>query len=281
MILVTGATGGVGGEVVRQLLAAGEKVRVLARDPAKAAKLGPAFVVKGDLLDADAFAPALAGVAKLFLMAGAQDVPAVAANAASAAKKAGVRHVVLLSSSTILMDPPVTIGGWHLQAEQALEAAGLACTMLRPGNFASNALRWAPTIKAQGAVFTPGGDGKSAPIDPYDIASVAAKALLTTGHEGKRYVLTGEEVMTVAEQVAIIGAALGRPLRLVEVPEAGARAGMAKSGMNDVMIEAILQLMRGGGGGGEALRTSTVRDVTGVAPRTFAAWVGANLHAFG
>ena len=88
MILVTGATGGVGGEVVRQLLAAGEKVRVLARDPAKAAKLGPAFVVKGDLLDADAFAPALAGVAKLFLMAGAQDVPAVAANAASAAKKA-------------------------------------------------------------------------------------------------------------------------------------------------------------------------------------------------
>jgi uncharacterized protein YbjT (DUF2867 family) len=281
MILVTGATGDVGGEVVRQLVAAGETVRVLARDPVKAAKLGPAVeVVRGDLLQPETLTAALVGAEKLFLMAGAEDLPAVAQHAIPAAKHAGVRHVVLLSSSTILTEPMVTIGKWHLAAEQHLEASGLAWTMLRPGNFASNALRWAPTIKAQGAVYGTAGDGKSAPIDPYDIASVAAKALTTPGHEGKRYVLTSEELLTMAEQVDAIGAAIGKPVRLIDVPEAGARAGMLKSGMNEVLVDALLELMTSVRTGGGARQTTTVREVTGVAPRTFATWVRAHLSAF-
>jgi uncharacterized protein YbjT (DUF2867 family) len=281
MILVTGATGNIGGEVMRQLAGAGEKVRALARDPAKAAKLGPTVeVARGDLLQPETLAAAFAGATKVFLMAHAQDLPAVAEHVASAAKRAGVAHVVLLSSSTTLMDPPVTLGAWHLAAEQRIEAAGLAWTALRPGNFASNALRWAPTIKAQGAVFAPAGLGKSAPIDPYDIASVAVKALTTPGHEGKKYVLTGEELLTTAEQVDVLATALGKPLRLVEVPEAGARAAMLKSGMNEVLAGAALEMLARARAGGGALRTTTVREVTGAEPRTFAAWVRAHLSAF-
>lgn len=281
MILVTGATGGVGGDLVRHLVTAGHQVRALARDPDKAARLLPGVeVVRGDLSKPETLPPALEGATRAFLMAGARELPAVAKDFVPAAKRAGVAHVVLLSSSTILFEPSVTIGNWHLAAEQELEASGLAWTMLRPGNFASNALRWAPTIKAQGAVFAPGGHGKSAPIDPYDIAAVAAKALTTPGHEGKKYVLTGEELLSAAEQVDIIGAAIGKPLRFVEVPEAAARAGMLKAGMDEVMAGAVLELILRDGSAGEPLRTTTVRDVTGVAPRTFAAWVKNHLAAF-
>jgi uncharacterized protein YbjT (DUF2867 family) len=281
MILVTGATGGVGGDVVRHLVKAGQPVRALARDPEKAAKLLPGVdVARGDLSKPDTLAPALEGATKAFLMAGAQELPAIAKDFVAAAKRAGVAHVVLLSSSTILLEPRVAIGAWHLAAEQELEASGLAWTMVRPGNFASNTLRWAPMIKAQGAVFGTGGHGKSAPIDPYDIAAVAATALATPGHEGKKYVLTGDELLSAAEQVAIIGAAIGKPLRYVEVPEAGARAGMQKAGMNEIMIDALLELLRRVDANDEALRTTTVRDVTGVAPRTFAAWVKDHVAAF-
>ena len=129
-------------------------------------------------------------------------------------------------------------------------------------------------------MFAPGGQGKSAPIDPHDISSVAAKALATPGHEGKRYVLTGEEILSAAEQVDILGAALGRPLRFVDVPEAGARAGMLKAGMDEVMVDALMELMSRVRTGSEALRTTTVRDMTDVARRTFAEWVKNHLAAF-
>jgi uncharacterized protein YbjT (DUF2867 family) len=281
MILVTGATGDIGGEVVRLLVQAGEKVRVLARDPAKAAKLGPGVeVARGDLLKPETLTAAIEGATKVFLMAHAKDLPVVAEHVCAEAKRAGVRHVVMLSSSTILMEPRGAIGRWHLAAEETLEAAGIASTMLRPGNFASNTLRWAATIKAQGAVFAPVGGGRSAPIDPRDIAAVAAKALTSPGHEGKKHLLTGPELMNVAEQVEAIGAALGKPLRVVEVPVAGARAGMIKAGMNEEIADAILELMTYRHEGGEAPRTATVREVTGAEPRTFATWARDHIAAF-
>jgi uncharacterized protein YbjT (DUF2867 family) len=281
MILVTGATGDIGGEVVRQLVAGGVRVRALARDPAKAAKLGAGVeVVKGDLLAPETLGAAFDGAEKVFLMGLGQQLPRIVEHAAPAAERAGVRHVVLLSSSTILTDPMVTIGKWHRAAEVRIEATGIPWTMLRPGNFMSNTLRWVATIKAQGAVFSPSGQGRSAPIDPRDIASVGVKALTTPGHEGKRHVLTGGALMTAAEQVEVLAAALGKPLRCVDVPEAGARAGMLKAGMNEEMADALLEVMRRVREGGEALQTTTVREVTGAEPRTFATWAAEHLAAF-
>jgi uncharacterized protein YbjT (DUF2867 family) len=280
MILVTGATGDVGGEVLRQVVAAGAAARALARDPAKATKLPPGVeVARGDLLQPDTLAAAFAGATKLFLMAHAQDLPRVAEHVVPIAKAAGVRHVVLLSSGTTLADPPVAIGRWHLAAEHELEASGMSWTMLRPGNFASNALRWAATIKAQGTVYAPGdGTGKSAPIDPFDIASVGATALTGEGHEGKKYLLTGEEVITAAEQIEIIARAIGKPVRLVPVPATGAKAGMMKSGMNEELADAVLELMTGRVS--DRLVSEDVRRVTGRAPRTFAEWAKNNVAAF-
>lgn len=280
MILVTGATGDVGGEVTRQLVGAGAKVRVLARDPAKAVKLGlDVEIAQGDLLRPETLDRAFQGVEKAFLMAHAPDLPAVAEHAVAAAVRAGVRHVVLLSSYSAAHPTPSAIGRWHRAAEVCIEQAGLAWTMLRPGNFASNSLRWAGSVKAQGVVYAPEGSGRTAPIDPQDIATVGARALLEPGHEGKRYLLTGEELTDTASLVATLGAALGRSLRLVEVPQVAARAGMLKSGLTEELADAILELTAGTYGREEHL-SRDVHAVTGAPARTFAQWVDAHLDAF-
>jgi uncharacterized protein YbjT (DUF2867 family) len=280
MIVVAGASGNIGTELVRHLAASGVRTRALSREPARLQPLPAAVeVARADLLEPATLDAAFAGAEKLFLMANAANLPRATSNALPAARRAGVRHVVLVSSAAVAIEPEVAIGRWHREAEEQVRATGLAWTFLRPGNFASNALRWAGTIRAQGAVFAPAGRA-SAPIDPRDIADVAARALTTEGHAGATHVLTGEELLTAAEQVAVIGAALGRALRFVDVPPEAARAGMARSGMEPAVADAIVELIVAGGAGRDALATTTVRAVTGRAPRAFAQWVQDHLAAF-
>ena len=278
MILVTGATGDVGGAIARRLVAAGAPLRVLARDPGKAAAaLGANVdVARGDLTRPAELAAAQAGVDKLFQMAHARDLPAVAEHAAAAALAAGVRHVVLLSSYTVATHPATAIGRWHHAAERALEATALPWTMLRPGNFASNTLRWAATIKGQGVAYSADGASTSAPIDPDDIAAVGFQALTTAGHEGQRYILTSEQQLSIADQAATIGRVIGKPVRFVDVPHEAARAGMLKSGLDEELTDAILELS----GSAETLCTTTVRDVTGKPARSYEDWVRAHQAAF-
>ncbi len=277
MILVTGATGNIGSEVLRQLVQGGHRVRVLARDPAKVAPLGAAGeVVRGDLTSPASLEGCFVGVRKALLMAPAHELPTVAEHFAASAKRAGVQHLVLVSSATILIDPRTVIGGWHLAAEEHVKGSGLRWTMLRPGNFNSNALRWAGSIRAQGAVFAPLGDGKTAPIDPRDIASVAVHALTREGHEGETHVLTGPDHLSPKEQVACIAEAIGKPVRFVDVSEAAARAAMLKSGMSETLADAVLELMRAS----NSVKTDAVREITGEPPRTFAEWAKEHAAAF-
>ncbi|HEY4223617.1 MAG TPA: NAD(P)H-binding protein [Myxococcota bacterium] len=275
-IFVTGATGQIGRPLVQQLLARGARVSLLTRRPAEAKALGAVDVVEGDLAHPDSYASSLKGCARAFFLGGGEEALARDGGAfAAAARAAGVAQVVAISSGTVEMKPKVVLGDWHLAMEEAIDKTGIAATFLRPDNFASNALRWAGGIKAKSMVFSTHADGQSVPIDPRDIAAVAACALLEPGHEGKRYVLSGPAVMTAREQVACIGAELGRTLQVVEVPAERARAGMIESGMSAAMANAVLELM------GQAPRpTTTVRDVTGVDARTFATWVKDNRAAF-
>lgn len=282
MILVTGATGTVGSEVVNQLLEAGAPVRVLARDPAKAAaKLpGGVAVVPGDLAAPESLGAAFAGVDKAFVLSTGPEMVKLDGNAVEAAKKAGVGHVVYLSVLGAAREQGTTLDRWHRESEKNIEASGLPWTFVRPGAFASNALAWIPSIKAQGMVFSPAGEGKSAPIDPHDIAGVAVKALTSPGHEGKAYGLTGPETLSTGEQVAKIGAAIGRPLRFVDVPPAAAREGMLKSGMPALLADALLEYMALTRAGNAAILTTTVADVLGRPARTFDAWLHDHVAAF-
>lgn len=217
---------------------------------------------------------------ELFAMFHAHDIPALSPALFESARRAGVRHVVFLSSATIHIEPPTQVGRWHLAGEEALKASGMAFTMLRPGNFNTNTFRWAATIRAQGKVFVPYAESRSTPIDQRDIAATAAAALTGSGHEGKTYALSGPEVLTPRRQVEILAATLGRPLELIEVPEAGARAGMVKAGMPEGLANAVLELMRAGAGEAHDLVTTAVRDVTGAPARTFETWARDHASAF-
>ena len=281
MILVTGATGTVGSEVVEQLLAAGHPVRVLTRHPEKAARYASSVeIAQGDLANPESLTAAFAGVDKAFLLATGPELAKLEGHAIEVAKKAGVKHLVKLSAAGAELDPGIAIGRWHRESEKNLEESGMAWTILRPGAFDSNALAWAAAIKDKGMVFHVTGNGKGTPIDPRDIAAVAVAALTTPGHEGKIYELTGPEALTTAEMVAKISKALGKPIQAIDAPEAAARSGMLAQGMPLVMVEAILELMALVRAGYRDKPTAVVEEVLGRPARTFDAWLQEHVTAF-
>ncbi|MFJ5924664.1 NAD(P)H-binding protein [Kitasatospora sp. NPDC092948] len=281
MALVTGATGNIGRELVRELDEKGARFRILVRDPARAAGLPErAERIIGDLGEPATLAPAFAGVDRLFLLTPGIGT-AHTAHAVSAAKAARVSHIVHLSSINVVGDPMPAMGRWHHRREGIVRASGIPATILRPGGFATNALEWAPTIHAEGYVLDPVGPGRFAPIDPADIAAVAALVLTESGHQGEEYALTGNEALTVADQVQIIAEAVGRD---IEVRETATPAQAVQSrfpdGAPQALADAITEgftLMRADTVG---FRTDTVERLLGRRPRTFADWCARNADAF-
>lgn len=279
-ILVTGATGTIGGEVARQLIAAGVRPRLLVRNPAKAREFeGKAEVVKCDLGDPAALERVMQGVEKLFLVASGADGQALEAKAVDAAKKAGVKHVVKLSVFGA-DEEMFTFARWHRPVEKQIEASGMAWTHLRPVNFMANMLGNIGSIKGQGAFYQPTGDGKTSVIDPADIGAVAVKALTEPGHEGKVYSLTGPEALSGAEQAAVMTKALGREVKFVDVPPEAAKQAMAGSGIPPVYVDALLDLLVAMKAGRTAAVTDTVQKVLGRKPATFEDWARRNAAAF-
>jgi len=281
MLLVIGATGNVGRELARELDATGTGFRVLTRDPARASGLpATAERVVGDLDDPATLARAFTGASRLFLLTPGIGTDHVR-HAVTAARAAGVRHIVHLSSFNVLGDPMPAMGRWHHDREQIIRASGIPATFLRPGGFMTNALDWLPTIRDGGYVLDPAGPGRYAPIDPTDIAAVAALALTEDGHQGREYVLTGDEALTVTEQVQILSAATGLDIKVREpaTPDEAIRARFP-NGAPPALADAILEgfaLLRADTTG---LRTDTVARLLGRKPGTFAAWCARNASVF-
>ncbi len=281
MILVTGATGTIGTEVVKLLLAQGEKVRVLARDPQKAAKLGAGVdVVQGDLDKPETLPAAFQGVTKLFLLAAGEDLARHEANALAAAQAAGVQYVVKISAAGAGDDDTLQLGRWHTAGEKQIKDAGIPWTIVRPGSFMSNTMAWVGSIKGQGVVYNPSGHGKTAPIDPKDIAAVAVAALTSTGHEGKVYEITGPQALSTADQAGKISAAIGRPIQCVDVSEEALRGAMLGQGMSPTLADALVELMLYIKNGNNSYVTNTVEQVLGREPRTFEEWLSEHAGIF-
>ncbi|MGZ2356792.1 NAD(P)H-binding protein [Streptomyces sp. 372A] len=281
MILVTGATGHIGRELTRELDAKGAELRLLVRDPDRSAGL-PARAERavGDLGKPATLPPAFAGVDKLFLLTQGIGTDYAAA-AIAAAEAAGVHHIVHLSSAHVVLDPIPAMGRWHHEREKIIRASRIPATFLRPGGFMTNALDWLPTIREADYVLDPVGPGRLAPIDPADIAAVAALALTEAGHEGEEYVLTGDETFTVAEQVRIISETVGRDIevRTAATPAEAVRFRFpdgAPRALADALTEGFT-LMRADTVG---FRTDTVERLLGRRPRTFADWCARNADAF-
>jgi uncharacterized protein YbjT (DUF2867 family) len=279
MILVTGASGKVGGQALRRLVEKGLEVRAFVRDPAKIDALGLGVeAVKGDMDQADTIPPAMAGVDKVLIVAGGWDIPGEDANVIAAAEKAGVGHVVLLSSLGV--EAAVASGPFHAPGEEMLRSSALSWTILRPAFFMANALMWRDTVVGQGVVYEPTGTGSHSLIHPADVGDVAAEVLATDGHAGQTYELTGPEALTSADCAAALSEALGREIRHVDVPEEAFRGGLAQAGVPAPVADNLAKYYVMVKAGEFATVTPTVSELLGRPGRTFREWAAENAGAF-
>lgn len=271
MILVAGATGNVGGALVRALTDEGEKVRGLTRDPDRAVLPAGATAVAGDLNDPAGLRPLLVGVRAVFLLSGYADMPGLLAEI----RAAGAERVVLMSgSSAESTGPDNPITDYMVASERAVTESGLPHTILRPRTFMSNTTQWLPQLRAGDVVRGPWGGVPVATVDPADIAAVAARALLTADHSGAVHPVTGPESLTPADRVAVLADVLGRPLRFENQPDDEARVAMEQE-MPAEYVAAFLSFFSGGHID-ESTVYPTVEQVTGRAPRTYREWATAN-----
>lgn len=281
-ILITGATGHVGRELLAELASRGRPVRAMTRRPEAIAPRPGVEIVRGDFEDAASLDAALAGVAAVFSMS-AQPVfgaptPTHDEALAAACRRAGVRRVVKLSAlGGGGRDPESPIVQWVRAAEATVIESGAEWTLLRPGRFMTNTLAWAAMIRRGDEVSIPMARRRAASIDPADVARVAALALCEPGHAGQRYELSGPEALSPADELAILGELLGRPLRLSELSNDAARAGMLRYGMPERVVDVILA-DSDSQHGAEVL--PTVGELTGRPPRRFADWAAAHRAAF-
>ncbi|GHD84187.1 NAD(P)H-binding protein [Streptomyces naganishii] len=275
MIVVTGATGNVGRALVDRLLAADRPVRALTRDPLRAGLPERAEVVRHRPDDPRSL---FAGAGALFLYAQAGGERT--AELLRAAREAGVRHVVMLSSAIIAegADETHPIHVMHATVERQVRESGLDWTFLRPGAFAANALHWAPQIRAGNTVRGVFADALTAPVHEDDIAAVAERALLDGGHEGAVHRLTGPEAITNAEQVATLGQALGRTLAYTEIPPGEAAAALYP-GLPPHLVQALMKTFEATVGVPPEI-TGTVEKITGTPARTFAQWAASHTADF-
>jgi uncharacterized protein YbjT (DUF2867 family) len=243
-VLVTGANGNVGRNLAPSLVRSGCDVRVLVRNSARHPKADGARIVEGDLAEPSSLRPAIAGVDSVFLLLtllpGVEDFESVVTEIAAA----GVRHIVLLSSVTVLSDDRNVLGELNRKAERSVASSGVEYTFLRAGAFHSNALAWAESIRSSDVVYDSYADFVSSPVDPRDIALVAREALLRTEHRGAIHTLTGPEKLSFQDQAGILGEVLGRDITFCELGTAKARSAMIRSGRKPERVDSLLRMQR-------------------------------------
>ena len=284
MILVTGATGKVGQELVRRLSEARVPFRALVRSAGKAVRIreagGEALV--GDLGDDRVMAGALRGADRFFLLTNSvPEQPAMEARLAALAKAAGVRHIVKLSSSGAdAADAPLFLR-LHRDAERHVEASALGWTHLRPAFFMQNYLDYAGAIRAQGILASTGGAGRHADVDARDIGEVAARVLTQPGHEGRAYEITGRETHSFEDVARRIAKICGREVRFVQLSREEGRRQLLTSGESEWSADAWIELLDWfERGHGDAAAPDAER-ILGRPPRTLDTFLRENVREFG
>lgn len=269
-VLVVGATGNVGSQVVRRLLEEGRPARALSRTPEAADLPAGVELVRGDLTDPASIENALTGVDVVFLV-----WPGVGtAHASAVAKLLASRQVVYLSSAGIDDTRPAQadpINQMHADVEQTLEESGTDWTFLRCTSFAASLLEWCEPVR-EGVVREAFGGASRTLLHESDIADVAVEILLDGTHRGERLYLSGPEPLTQFEQVRIIGETLGTPVRFEEVPLDELRAHMRGEGWAEPDIEGMITAYTAMSEADQPV-WDTVERVTGHAPRSLTQWV--------
>ena len=213
-VLVTGATGTVGGELVKALFQRGADVRAFTRkQPNPGTFPGAVEIAIGDLTDPISVAEAIKGVDALFLLTGnVADEFTQALTAYGLAKKAGLKHVTYLSVYKADQFLEVPHFAAKYAVEQAIRAGGMSYTILRPGYFVQNERRLKPVLTGPGVYPVPAGNHGLAVVDVRDIAEAAAISLTEEGHKGKTYDLVSSEMLTGPDAAARWSNLLGKEI---------------------------------------------------------------------
>jgi uncharacterized protein YbjT (DUF2867 family) len=272
-ILVTGATGTVGSEIVSQLRAAGVRVRAASHYPDRTAYSHAAAneYVEVDFRRPETLATAFSGIDKVVIVTPeAVDMADMTARLVEAAEDADVRHIVRLS----MLHAGAGVGGplldWHAKAEEIVESSSIPHTCLRPNSFMQNFLTmYSPAIRALGAFYAPLGNGRISYIDVRDVAAAVVEVLLTDGHEHRGYSLTGPAPLSHEEIAGILSREVGRPIAYVDTSEPLACAAMARRGASQQLLEALCELWQAMRADKFAVTTLGFEELVGRKPRSF------------
>src|SRR5262245_20272631 len=265
-ILVTGATGLVGGAIAQQLAAARVPARALVRNPERAGALRKAGVevVIGDLEKPHTLGGALEGIEKVVLLSSPdpQQVE-LQGNMVDAAKRAGVRHIVKISAIGASAQSRFSLGRWHHQTEKEVEASGIPWTHLRPHSFMQNFLASASSIRKEGRIYGCMRDGRAPFVDVRDIAAVVVGVLTGSGHEGKAYDVTGPAALTMDEVAAAITPVAGRKVAYADLPTADFKGALLGIGLPEWLANDLVALQALFASGQAAAVADTVSRVAG------------------
>ena len=272
MILVTGATGNNGSEIVKMLAAQNIPVRAMVRDRSRAGAIAlPSVeVVEGDFDRPETLLNALSGVDRAFLLTNSSEhAEAQQLAFVEAAKQSRVAHIVKLSQFAAAADSPVRFLRYHAAVEAAIQSSGMAYTFLRPNLFMQGLLSFKSTISAQNAFYAAIGEAKVSMIDVRDIADAATAALTGTGHEGKIYDLTGPQAVSHSEAAHYLSNALGRKITFVDIPPEKMLETLLSIHFPAWQAEGLLEDYAHYRRGEASVVASGVQDATGKAPRSF------------
>ncbi len=277
-ILVTGASGVLGREVVRTLAEAGVAVRQGVRTLEKARPGIEAVLL--DYTKPETLAPAAAGVEGVLLMAPSLDAeaPAKLGPLVECAKRAGVKHIVFISAMGVNYNEQAPLR----VVEHMVMDSGIPYTILRPNFFMENfsAGFLAGGIKAQGGIFLAAGDGKTSFISTRDIAAVALESFRKPW-TGAEMDLTGGEAIDHAEAARIISEVSGRPVSYHALTEEQMVAGARAAGIPEAAVAYMAVLYGFVRAGYTAAITGEVEKVTGRRPVTFREFAQASAGAWG
>ena len=268
MILVTTA-GKVGSETVRLLRERDVPVRVLVRDPAKAAALAEAGaeIAKGDLDVPAAIDDAMTGVSAVVLVSPA--VPAQELNVVASAARAGTGHVVKATSKASA-DSPIARRRWQAEIEAGLAASGIPHTLLRSNAYMQNVLALAPAIAKTSSFGSAAGKGRSGLVDARDVAAVAAEiAASPAAHAGQTYWLTGPGLISNYDVAAVLSKLLGRTITYRELTVEENTETMIRAGVPEQIAQMNTQAFSLAAGGDAEWLTEDVPSLLGRPARSF------------
>ena len=274
MILITAATGQVGGQAARELVAAGAPVRALVRDPSRAAGLAGAEVVTGSFDDDASLARALDGV-ETMLLAGRDSPDAVAQHqrVLDHARRAGVRHVVKLSAIGAAADSPVALMRDHHEVDEEVRQGAAEWTFLKPHLFLQNLLRAADAVRRDGILAAPMGDERFPLVDTRDVGAAAAVVLADPGaHAGQTYALTGPEAHSYDEVASALAVMAGRPVTYEPVSPEAYEARLLAAGLPDWRAFDLAHIASAYGPA-DHVATPTLQQLLGRPPRSVSAFL--------